>query len=1048
MARFEVWANCELTAMVVPQILGSIMFTEDSGAHQFGVRVTKNGEPVSLSGVVDGIIICADGYTARCTGTISENTAVIIPDADAYHAVGDTDILLRLTDGETKTVLAVWHTYVMPSDTIAEYDPSNPTPIETLLRQVEEKANQALAAATNAVENAANALSAANTAVQTAGTANTTAVSAQALANTASTAANNAIISANGKTKIYVQGTQPDSAIAGDGWFDTSNDNKFYIYSGNVWNATLFGTAALAGLNAALLTAGTLPVGRIEDNTISGDKIISRTIAADRIAAGAITAESAVIADSAIQNANIANLAVTNEKIVSLSADKITAGTIDARQINVTNLNAANLTVGAINGSQIAPGAIAIGNLGSDVTATLSDLQNGISSNLTLIGNLTSGLGTANNNAVAAMDAANGKNKVYYGSAIFAPTADEENTVYYSASSPDSTGLVENDIWFDISALPANQYIWDGADWVADSSQVEIKDDVFKINDIWFDTSDDNKPYYWDGAEWVEATFGDGAISYINAAKITTGYLAAGRIQAGTITADHIGSNAANLNLSSNNSVITNVQNNLNYAGSDSPGGSAKTVSTGTTTLTATSFEVAFNGDTAMHIDSSRAIFDVDTLTATGKIRGDVVNRTTAAITKTVSFDNLQAELDALPKYLAHTVTFNVTSGVTGTVDVVGFHGNGTDPNGGLHININQQCQGRIRILYCTCYVQIQGNGPSSYTLVNNSATTTILVYASPYVYIHNMAFQGSKSRTSLTAGASDGIGAERGAVVRIYNCVIDRMRWALYANHGGTIICDTCKGGLSSGTTTVDSVQNEIGMYVKNGGSMFAGSDTNTSGARPSGRVAASNICGYSNLGSSTITVSPLSGETPVTPTTSYTFTAAGSYRAIWNNASGSGGYVSGAGWSNTSPRKGYAGSSAKTETLTNPHYFGLWYFSSADLTAIGNISSASSITVTVTRDTSMGADSAVPVKLYWLNTAYTSSSGPTSSTNPANILTDTGIAAQSISRGGYATFTLTSSLITNLLNGTIKGFGISSASDTQLVQMTSTGCKIQITT
>lgn len=61
------------------------------------------------------------------------------------------------------------------------------------------------------------------------------------------------------------------------------------------------------------------------------------------------------------------------------------------------------------------------------------------------------------------------------------------------------------------------------------------------VNDLWFDTDDGNKPYQWSGTAWVAAPFGDAAISNLDAAKITTGFLdVANRLQAGSIVATHL----------------------------------------------------------------------------------------------------------------------------------------------------------------------------------------------------------------------------------------------------------------------------------------------------------------------------------------------------------------------------------------------------------------------------------------------------------------------------------------------------------------------------
>lgn len=77
-------------------------------------------------------------------------------------------------------------------------------------------------------------------------------------------------------------------------------------------------------------------------------------------------------------------------------------------------------------------------------------------------------------------------------------TADGKNTVYYQNSAP------------------TNQ--------------------TFKVNDIWFDTDDENKMYHWNGSAWTAAPFGNAAFSNIDAGKVTTGTMSAARIKGDILT--------------------------------------------------------------------------------------------------------------------------------------------------------------------------------------------------------------------------------------------------------------------------------------------------------------------------------------------------------------------------------------------------------------------------------------------------------------------------------------------------------------------------------
>ena len=227
----------------------------------------------------------------------------------------------------------------------------------------------------------------------------------------AQSAANAAQTTADGKNKIYRQGTSPGTSgnAIGDLWFDTSNDNRISRWDGSAWTAYGLGNAAIANLDAGKITTGFLGAGRIAANTIDANMISANAVTATKVAADAIdgktitgatlqtsnTANGKIIIDSSngfraiasngattvtISTAGTASFTggitatsfsatglvdggaggdiaantITDANIQSLNANKITAGTIDASVISVTNLNASNITAGSINASTIA----------------------------------------------------------------------------------------------------------------------------------------------------------------------------------------------------------------------------------------------------------------------------------------------------------------------------------------------------------------------------------------------------------------------------------------------------------------------------------------------------------------------------------------------------------------------------------------------------------------------------------------------------------------------------------------------------------------------
>jgi len=152
-----------------------------------------------------------------------------------------------------------------------------------------------------------------------------------------------------------------------------------------------------------------------------------------------------------------------------------------------------------------------------------------------------------------------------------------KNHIYRQATAPDGSvyPLTEGDVWFDTDD-GNKQYYWTGTAWVsvqdlgiaaaeagaaaaeaaaaaaeaaaiaaqttADGKnkiyrQATAPTGTFVVGDLWFNTSEDNKPNRWNGTAWEAYGFGNLAIGNLDAGKITTGFLAAGRIQAASLDA-------------------------------------------------------------------------------------------------------------------------------------------------------------------------------------------------------------------------------------------------------------------------------------------------------------------------------------------------------------------------------------------------------------------------------------------------------------------------------------------------------------------------------
>lgn len=106
MAYFETWVNRDLKKIMTAEDIRGTVFTLDNLGNLIGVRVFSDGQPVELSGSVNGYCILADGTTVPVAGTRSGNTAYIILPQSAYAVPGMIRIAIKLTDDSTITTLA------------------------------------------------------------------------------------------------------------------------------------------------------------------------------------------------------------------------------------------------------------------------------------------------------------------------------------------------------------------------------------------------------------------------------------------------------------------------------------------------------------------------------------------------------------------------------------------------------------------------------------------------------------------------------------------------------------------------------------------------------------------------------------------------------------------------------------------------------------------------------------------------------------------------------------------------------------------------------
>ncbi len=149
-------------------------------------------------------------------------------------------------------------------------------------------------------------------------------------------------------------------------------------------------------------------------------------------------------------------------------------------------------------------------------------------------------------------------NKLTIGS-VRPSASDMSNSIVDAATVAANAAITQRTVEL-TGAIAAAQTTADGKNTVYYSSTMPTGG-TYRVNDIWFDTDDDNKMFLFDGSAWEPVQFGENAIadlaitnakiadaainnakiSNLDAGKITTGVLAAERIQIGFGTTFAIG---------------------------------------------------------------------------------------------------------------------------------------------------------------------------------------------------------------------------------------------------------------------------------------------------------------------------------------------------------------------------------------------------------------------------------------------------------------------------------------------------------------------------
>ena len=186
--------------------LKSLYASGDKDAHVFELTLYRGAEEMDLSGAsAQGYFIRADGYTVPITGAISGNVVTLTLSEGCYYVVGNFNLIIKVSIGESRKSVFWGNGYVVRSMTDAIVDEKNVIPsLDELLAQIAaaesaaKAANQAASAASSAATSAAQAASAADANASAANSAASAATAAASAASAAATKIDDMTITATG----------------------------------------------------------------------------------------------------------------------------------------------------------------------------------------------------------------------------------------------------------------------------------------------------------------------------------------------------------------------------------------------------------------------------------------------------------------------------------------------------------------------------------------------------------------------------------------------------------------------------------------------------------------------------------------------------------------------------------------------------------------------------------------------------------------------------------------------------------------------------------
>jgi len=325
----------------------------------------------------------------------------------------------------------------------------------------------------------------------------------------AANAAGAAQLTADGKNRVWYQGTAPAGSghKTDDVWFNTSQGNRMARWNGTSWVVMEFASAALA--NSAVTAI------KLADEAVTQAKIANGAVGTDELASAVKTT---------IQNAQD----TANNAQSAAGAAQTAAG---------------NAQTTANNAASAAADAAGLAGGKADVLIQSTAPVAAMRKATTLWIDTTGGANTPKRWTTgstwvavtdkAATDAANA-------AAGAQSTANSAHSLATAAQS--AASAAQNAADSAAGAAAAAQTTANGRARVVRSTSAASSPGDYKAGDQWWRYSGAEVTGFWlhSGSAWVAQTLDSEIIAHLDAGKITTGYLAAARINANTITGTHI----------------------------------------------------------------------------------------------------------------------------------------------------------------------------------------------------------------------------------------------------------------------------------------------------------------------------------------------------------------------------------------------------------------------------------------------------------------------------------------------------------------------------